>query len=160
MRTEKRGQEYPNSFKNSIIEKHQEGYSSREIGRLLQINDRTVRKIVGKFYRTGQVENLPRSGRPRKISQRDLRVVLRKVKKAPRQTGTELRDELREHGVNASAKTVKRSLSQAGYKPRRPRKKPLLKDRHVKGRLDYAKGKVKTLSVLILIKMLINIFLP
>lgn len=61
------------------------------------------------------------------------------VEKTPRQTSKELKANLEQSGVMVSTSTIRRTLNHAELYGRRPRKKPLLKKRHKKERLIFAK---------------------
>ncbi len=54
----------------------------------------------------------------------------------PRLTSKDLKDNLEQSGVMVSTSTIRRTLNQAGLHGQRPRKTPLLKKRHKKGRTD------------------------
>lgn len=74
-------------IKNVIIDEYKKGKSLRCIGELFKLQHSTVQFIVDKYKRNGSVENAPRSGRPKKVSRRDVSLVLKEVKKIPEQLG-------------------------------------------------------------------------
>ncbi len=77
-------------------------------------------------------------GGKRKIDERTLRRC-EWWKKTPRLTSKDLKANLEQSGVMVSTSTIHRTLNQAGLHGRRPRKTPLLKKRHKKERLIFAK---------------------
>jgi transposase len=56
------------------------GKSYFEIGRNLQLNRATVYAVVKRYRERGDIENRPRSGRKKKLDDRDTRKLLRLVK--------------------------------------------------------------------------------
>lgn len=63
--------ELTNEVKNLIVSLKIENHKTCEIVRLLNISESTVRSVWNKYIKRGSVENLPRVGRPRKLSHRD-----------------------------------------------------------------------------------------
>ena len=85
--------------------------------------------------------NLPRHGRPPKLTDRTRRALVRNVTKCPKITLEELRRtaaELREsvHGTTS----ISRTLHKSGLHGRVARRKPLLKGGHKKSRLKFARS--------------------
>jgi transposase len=58
-------------IKGQIVGMSNSGKSARQIGRELGIPDTTVSYIIRRFKETGSNENLPRSGRPHILTERD-----------------------------------------------------------------------------------------
>ena len=72
----------------------------------------TVGAIVRKWKTTGgETENIRRSGRPRKLNEVNERFIVRKVKKNPFVTRSELQKDLQDAGVEVGKDTVKRALN-------------------------------------------------
>jgi transposase len=59
---------------------YEAGKSYFEIGRNLQLNRATVYAVVKRYRERGDIENRPRSGRKKKLDDRDTRKLLRLVK--------------------------------------------------------------------------------
>ena len=57
-----------------------DGYSGCKISKILGLNRPTVLKFIKRFKSTGSLENLHRSGRPKKTDDRGDRQILRIVK--------------------------------------------------------------------------------
>ena len=67
--------------KQLVVDLKREGHRNCEIVKLLHIPDPTIRSIWKKYNSTGNVENIPRVGRPRKVTRRGEVRLLRTVKK-------------------------------------------------------------------------------
>lgn len=119
---------------------HEQGKSFREIGRTLKIDHKTVKAIVVRHKKTGSVDDLPRSGRPRKTSPRDDRKLKRSSLNDRRKTAIGHMKDLKDEGINLSESTVRRRLREHGLFGRVARKKPLLRAYNVKKRLAWAKS--------------------
>lgn len=65
-----KSKEISTEIKQVVVDLKQEGHRNCEIERLLNISESTIRSIWQKFCTTGNVENLPRSGRPPKVTKR------------------------------------------------------------------------------------------
>ena len=63
--------ELSEEVKNLIVSLKSENHKTSEIVRLLDISESTVRSVWKKLIQRGNVENLPRIGRPPKLSHRD-----------------------------------------------------------------------------------------
>ena len=63
--------------KDAIVRLHRSGMSKKEIADSLGINYSTVLKFLKQFQQTNSVENVPRSGRPKKMDDRGCRVLNR-----------------------------------------------------------------------------------
>jgi len=66
--------------KQVIIDLVRKGVSQSEVAQLFNVNRRTVYRIVHRFETTNNLENLPKSGRPNLLSDRDERSLLRAIK--------------------------------------------------------------------------------
>lgn len=100
----------------------------------------TVQQIVEKFKKHGHVNNLPRSGRPRKLSQRLEKFIVRKVTRDPKMTKQDVIEDLKTMHITVSKATVMRVLHKNGIRGYRPRKTPLHTNRHLRQRLQFAKN--------------------
>ena len=130
--------ELSSDLRQEIITRHKDGKGYRKIASELNLVTSTVGAIVRKWKSTGgDITNIPRSGRPRKLNDANARYIARTVKKDPFVTRSEIQKDLKAAGIEVSKDTIKRSLNSTGLHSRSPRKTPLLKPRHVKDRLKF-----------------------
>lgn len=127
-------------IKNFIVDQYKKGKSLRNIGDLVNIKHSTVQYIVNKYKNKGSVENVPRTGRPKKVSRREVSLVIKEVTKNPRVTRAKLAEQVAlTTGTIVHPKTIGRILHCGGYASRVPRKKPLISKKNQQLRLDFAK---------------------
>ncbi len=82
-----------------------------------------------------------RPGRPRNLTPRQERLLMRRVEENRHASSLQLSKEVESQtGVTISRDTIRRTLQRNGMHGCRPRKKPLLKPRHKKARLDFARA--------------------
>lgn len=104
----------------------------------------TIKKIYKKFNDTGNVKNLPRSGRPTKLSEATKRSIVRTVKKNPCLSAVKIAETLSiNNNETVSASSVRRALYSGGLHGRVPRKKPFISKVNKKRRLDFANNHKK-----------------
>ncbi|KAK3570701.1 hypothetical protein QTP86_025018 [Hemibagrus guttatus] len=72
--------------RNKIVYLHQAGKTESAIGKQLAVKKSTVGAIIRKWKTYKTTDNLPRSGAPRKISPRGVKMITRTVIKNPRTT--------------------------------------------------------------------------
>ena len=130
--------ELEQSIKDLIIVEHQEKKSYRCIAESFKVPVSTVGYIIKKWKESGTTKNMPRSGAPRKISEKCRRNIIRTVRNNPFVTVEELQNDLSKMGASVCKKTISTELHRESLKPLKPRKTPLLKKQHMKSRLDYA----------------------
>mgnify|MGYP000512504603 CR=1 FL=1 len=108
---------------------HSDGQGYKKIAAVLQLSKNTVAKIVQNYQKYGSGTKVcKRSGRPRKISKRSERHIVKLVMEDRKRSASKVAEELSEStGVTVSRQTIARTLNRAGFHGRRPRRKPLLK---------------------------------
>jgi hypothetical protein len=108
------------------------------IGRKVGCTNKSVKKVLKKYKETRTVEDLPRSGRKRKFSDKEAKVIVKKAKKG--KFAPEIAHEIaRESKKKAHVSTVKRVIRNAGIRYLRIKKKEKLTDAQKAKRVDYSK---------------------
>lgn len=126
--------------RENIIRLSNEGKSSREIALIMNVGKTTVNDLIKKFRTGDGLQDRPKSGRPRKTSQRIDNAIKRKSNSEPRKTASDIANELREEsGLNISRMTVSRRLHQFGLFGRVGAKKPLVSKKNQKRRCQFAR---------------------
>lgn len=121
---------------NNIISLLDSGLSSRKIGAQLGVNPVTVGRVRA---RTRPDMQKSRGGRPAKLTATDKRRLVRTITSGKADTAVQLAQELKDTTeVEVSAKTMCRSLKEAGLKAASKKKKPRLLPKHIRQRLDFA----------------------
>jgi transposase len=116
------------------------GQSWREIGLATGKSKDAVRKIYRRVVKNNSFVDKPRSGRPRKLTERDRRVIVNIMRKSEIKTAERARKEAASHhNINVSESTVLRAFHESGYVARVKRKKPLLTANNKKQRFAWAK---------------------
>ena len=114
-----------------VVTLQEQGWTYRHLATLFHVRPATISDLVAKYRRTGSVDDLPRTGRPRASTIRQDRVLTRLSSTNPRTTARGLRQQWQQEcGVNVSTSTVKRRLACASNYGYIARKKPLLAARH------------------------------
>lgn len=134
-----RAKELSKDLRIRIIRRYKSGNGYKKIANALRLPVSTVQTLIKKWKTTGSVKPKPRSGRPRKLSDKTVRKITRDVQKNPQTTSSDLQASLQEAGVQVSTSTIRRQLNSSGLHGRIARKKPLLRAQHKKARLEYAK---------------------
>ncbi|GFY56487.1 transposable element Tc1 transposase [Trichonephila inaurata madagascariensis] len=99
----------------------------------------TVQTIYRNYVMRGNVLNKSRCGRPRKLSDRDARAIVRKVKKNPKISAPKLADQIEtSSGKKVHPETVRRILRSGGYNDRISSRKPFISSVNQQKRLDFA----------------------
>ncbi len=122
--------------RNKIVDLHQAGKTESAIGKQLGVKKSTVGAIIRKWKTYKTTDNLPRSGAPRKISPRGVKMITRTVSKNPRTTRGDLVNDLQRAGTKVTKATISNTLRTVSNSNRRV---PLLKPVHVQARLKCAR---------------------
>lgn len=126
-------------IRNLIIKLRQEKKSYSEIAKIVTKKRSTVQSIIKKFESFGTVLNKRRSGRPRILNDRDIRTLMKNMKKNPMKSAPELAAELAfDLKKNVHPENVRRILRKHGFHARTPRKKPLISSINQHKRLNFA----------------------
>ncbi|XP_066154682.1 uncharacterized protein [Euwallacea fornicatus] len=136
----RKGEETTVSERKIIVNLRRDGKSYSDIATIVKRSRYTVRNILKRFETGNDFLNKPRSGRPKKLSAREERKVVNKIKLNPRTSASEIASILRvENEKDVSSKTVRRTFHRAGYRARVARKKPYISKATKKKRLNFAK---------------------
>ncbi len=129
-------------LRKKIISLHKKGEGYKKISKDLLISQNTVAKVVQTFKKDGTATiSQRRPGRPRKLTPRQERLLTRRVKENRHASSLQLSKEVESQtGVTISRDTIRCTLQRNGMHGCRPRKKPLLKTRNKKARLDFARA--------------------
>ena len=125
--------------RNRIVDLHQAGKTESAIGKQLGVKKSTVGAIIRKWKTYKTTDSLPRSGAPRKISPRGVKIITRTVNKNPRTTRGDLVNDLQRAGTKVTKATISNTLRRQGLKSCSARRVPLLKPVHVQARLKFAR---------------------
>ncbi len=134
-----RSKEIQEQMRNKIVDMYQSGKGYKANSKALGLQRTTVRAIIHKWRKLGTAVNLPRSGRPTKITPRAQRRLIQEVIKEPITTSKELQASLASIKVSVHDSTIRKRLGKNGIHGRVPRQKPLLTKKNTKARLTFAK---------------------
>ena len=93
----------------------------------------SVSRIVKKLKTTGSVANLPRSGRPTKLSVDAKAFIDQQMRENDETTSQQIQKKLARHGIAVSSSTVRRSRQQQGWTLQ------LIRDANKIKQLEYAR---------------------
>jgi transposase len=112
-------------------------YSHAKIGAKLNIPRTTITSFLSRTRERGSIENLSRPGRPRRLSDTDVRYLVRNAESETRVPFKELKNLT---NMEVSEQTMSRRLRDEGIHKWRAAKRPLLTQKHAKERLVWAKA--------------------
>ena len=112
-------------------------FTHAEIGAQLGRPCTTISDFIQRTRKRESLENLPRPGRPRKLSDADNRLLVRNAEAETRVPFKELKNTT---NVDVSGQTIRRRLREAGIRKWRAVKRPLLNKEHVKKRLEWVRA--------------------
>jgi len=113
--------------------------SAAEVANIFNVSKRSVERIQKRFQETGDVHDKPRTGRPRRTTSREDRLLVRQSRASPFATSTELNERWSPENP-VSKRTIRRILARNGLHGRIAVQKPALSKRHLKARNDFAKA--------------------
>jgi len=121
-----------------IVEKLKNGVGQRETSRILGIPRTTVQGVWRRYKERGQIDEMPKCGRPRCATDRDRRNLCLQSRKHPFLSAREVLHSSPSM-PNMSIRTVRRILSMSGLHGRIAAKKPLLNRTQIRNRLSWCK---------------------
>ena len=104
----------------------------------LSVSFSSVTRIIKRLRITGSVSNLPRSGRPQKLSIEAKAFIDQQMRNNDEMTSAQIKKKLAKHGVDVSLSTVRRSRKQQGWTLQRTRYCQLICNANKIKRLEYA----------------------
>ncbi|KAJ8351374.1 hypothetical protein SKAU_G00228500 [Synaphobranchus kaupii] len=122
-----------------IIALHKKGFTGKDIAASKIAPKSTIYRIIKNFKERGSIVVKKASGRPRKSSKRQDRLLKLIQLRDRGTTSAELAQEWQQAGVSASARTVRRRLLEDGLVSRRAAKKPLLSRKNIRDRRIFCK---------------------
>ncbi len=136
------GREMSQDLRKKIISLHKKGEGYKKISKALLISQNTVAKVVQTFKKDGTATiSQRRPGCPRNLTPRQERLLMRRVEENRHASSLQLSKEVESQtGVTISCDTIRRTQQRNGMHGCRPRKKPFLKPRHKKARLEFARA--------------------
>ena len=125
-----------------IIDHHLSNMSTRAIARAVNRPQSTVADIVKRFTRTGLFTHGQRGrcGRPRLLSQRTERLIVRASVINPKATAREIQSDVQGSSLSVSSGTVKRTLRRNNRVSYRPVKAPSLNANQKRVRLQWCRS--------------------
>ena len=97
-----------------------------------------ITRMIKKLRLTGSVANLPRSGRPRKLSVEARAFIDQQMHKNDEMTSAKIQKKLAKRGICVSSSTVRRSRKQQGWTLQRTAYCPLIRDANKVKQLEFA----------------------
>ncbi len=131
--------EIQEQMRNKIADIYQSGKGYKAISKALVLQRTTVRAIIHKWRKHGTVLNLPRSGRPTKISPRVQRWLIQEVIKEPRTTSKELQASLASLKVSVHDSTIRKRLDKNSIHGMSSKAKATADQMNTKAHLTFAK---------------------
>ncbi|CDR00860.1 unnamed protein product, partial [Oncorhynchus mykiss] len=118
-----KNKKHTRQVRDTVVKKFKAGFGYKKISQALNIPRSTVQAIILKWKEYQTTANLPRPGRPSKLSAHTRRRLIRDAAKV---------------GDSVHRTTISRILHKSGLYGRVARRKPLLKDIHKKCHLKFA----------------------
>lgn len=136
-----KGKEIPLHIKRLIIKLRDEGKSLRQIGKIVDKPHSSIQRVIQNFLDTGSLSARPRCGRPKKLSVREERKIIRKIKVNPKLSASNIAADLNATcNKRICPETVRNVLRTAGYHGRIARRKPYISKINRKKRIEFAKS--------------------
>uniref|UniRef100_A0AAZ3RZN4 Transposase Tc1-like domain-containing protein n=1 Tax=Oncorhynchus tshawytscha TaxID=74940 RepID=A0AAZ3RZN4_ONCTS len=133
-----KNKEHTRQVRDTVVKKFKAVFGYKKISQALNIPRSTVQAIILKWKEYQTTANLPRPGRPSKLSAHTRRRLIRDAAKRPMITLDELQRSTAEVGDSVHRTTISRILHKSGLYGRVARRKPFLKDIHKKCHLKFA----------------------
>lgn len=132
-----KGKELTEFERGEIVGLRKAKHSIREIAEILKRSRKTVENAINDYFKKNKTSAAQRSGRPKKLSERDDRQIIKIIKKNPKSTINEVIQELDKLNISVSDKTIRNTLHSKNYYGRKAIKKPLISEKNRKKRLGW-----------------------
>jgi transposase len=124
--------------------KHNDGpkFGINQIAKLIKCNRSTVIRWLKRWDETKDLSDREKTGRPRTTTRQQDEIMIDLVREDIDEglTSEKIHGQLMNENINVSDRTVRRRLSEAGFKYMKPLSKPLLTERHQRKRLSWARS--------------------
>ena len=104
----------------------------------------SVATIIKKFKLTGSLENLTRSGRPRKLNEAAKAFMVAQMRRNDETTSRQIQKRLAKRGVTVHASTVRRSRKEQGWTLQNTAYCQMIRKANKAKRLEYAQRVIDT----------------
>ena len=111
--------------RDKVVEKYRSGLGYKKILETLNIPQSTIKSIIKTFKEYGTTTNLPRVGRPPKLTDKRRKALIREARKRQNMTLKELQSSIAETGISVHRTTLIRKLHRDGLYGRVARKKAI-----------------------------------
>ncbi|XP_055374437.1 uncharacterized protein LOC129607452 [Condylostylus longicornis] len=123
-----------------IIDLHKKGKSLRNIANTTNRSHNTVKYVIDKYKNFNEIDNFKKSGRPKRLSDKEIRQIVREVKNNPSVSAVKISKNITQTSEKpVSASTIRRALRENGLHGRSPRRKPYISKINQQKRLEFAK---------------------
>ena len=123
-----------------IVEAKQKGETNKDIAERFHVGRATIQRTSARWKATRSVKNKKKTGRPRKTTPRQARVLVRLVKKDPFLTVIDVQNYAQDNlNLTISHTTARRILASVGLRGRKPAKKPWISKKNRVARMKFAK---------------------
>ena len=113
------GKRISEEIKKLIVEAKRRKETDRDVAKRFHVDRGTVSRVYKRWREEKTVKCKPVSGRPRKTTERQNRLLIRLAKTDPFKTAVDVQKEARDHlGVAISVWTARRILVRAGLRAR------------------------------------------
>lgn len=128
--------------RGEIVGLHKGGFSQKKITEILNFPKSTVGDIIKKYNELGLTSTIPRSGRPKILTERDKRHLVKIIKANRNLTLTEITEKFNKTlNFSISERTVQRVLHDEGYSGHAAKKKPFISEQNRKKRFGWCRMK-------------------
>jgi transposase len=129
-----KGKQLTEFERGEIVGLRKANFSIREIAIILKRSKTAVENAINDYFKKDKTSAILRSGRPKKLTERNNRQIIKIVKKTPKITVKEITQELKELNISACESTIRHVLHFNNYYGRIAIKKPLVSEKNRKKR--------------------------